>query len=210
MTDPDGVPDFDAAFYHADALVQTERREIPLARPEVGKLTVVSGKIVACDGFIPSMDAFAKTVPPGDYPVILSITDVGSGGLVAAALVQFSEERPLVWDMANIAGRDASRKDLFRYGVDSGAGCFADLEAMQVLLHPWDAYDRYAEAARKQVGNAWTYNSANVPVGDNGLNIIAFSSGEGDGSYPSYFGYDRHGNIVCLATDFGIISRLPR
>ena len=39
-------------------------------------------------------------------------------------------------------------------------------------------------------------------------NIILFSSGLGDGYYPSYFGYDRDGSVVCLATDFGIIAPL--
>ena len=27
--------------------------------------------------------------------------------------------------------------------------------------------------------------------------------------YPSYFGYDADGSVVCLATDFGIIAPLP-
>ncbi len=33
-------------------------------------------------------------------------------------------------------------------------------------------------------------------------NVIAFSSGWGDGIYPTYFGYDEQGNVVCAVTDF--------
>ncbi len=33
-------------------------------------------------------------------------------------------------------------------------------------------------------------------------NIITFSSGFGDGSYPSYWGYDEKDEICCLVTDF--------
>jgi hypothetical protein len=31
----------------------------------------------------------------------------------------------------------------------------------------------------------------------------------GDGTYPSYFGFDADGNVLFLATDFGIIAPLP-
>lgn len=39
---------------------------------------------------------------------------------------------------------------------------------------------------------------------DSSHNIIAFSSGLGDGVYPSYFGYDENNEICCLVTDFGL------
>ncbi|MBE8964717.1 DUF4241 domain-containing protein [Nostocales cyanobacterium LEGE 12452] len=34
------------------------------------------------------------------------------------------------------------------------------------------------------------------------LNIIAFSSGYGDGIYPTYFGYDTEDKIVNIVTEF--------
>jgi hypothetical protein len=36
-------------------------------------------------------------------------------------------------------------------------------------------------------------------------NLIAFSSGWGDGGYPSFFGYDSHDHLACLVTDFGVL-----
>ncbi len=39
-----------------------------------------------------------------------------------------------------------------------------------------------------------------------GANIIAFSSGWGDGCYASYWGYDADGKIACLITDFGVFG----
>lgn len=210
MTERTSIPDFEAAFYFADAVVQTDRGEITLQRHEVGNLVVTSGKIVACDAFVPSADVFVQTVSQGSYPVMVSIAEyAGVGSLVAAAMLRFSEKKPLIWDTANIVGRDQTTVDLFSYGVDLAAGCFADLEAMQILLGSEEAYARYAEAARNQLHNLWSYDVANVALSDGGLNIIAFSSGASDGTYPSYFGYDRHGDIACLATDFGIISELP-
>jgi hypothetical protein len=72
------------------------------------------------------------------------------GQFVAAAMLEFSEERPLVWNTANIAGRDPARSDLFSYGVDCAAGCFADVEAMHLLLGSEGAYAQYAEAVHEQ------------------------------------------------------------
>ncbi|WP_449419990.1 DUF4241 domain-containing protein [Phormidium nigroviride] len=34
-----------------------------------------------------------------------------------------------------------------------------------------------------------------------GANIIAFTSGLGDGFFPTYFGYDINNNIVSVVTD---------
>jgi hypothetical protein len=40
---------------------------------------------------------------------------------------------------------------------------------------------------------------------DRRLNVVMFSSGEGEGFYPSYFGIDEEGDICTLVTDFRII-----
>ena len=40
-----------------------------------------------------------------------------------------------------------------------------------------------------------------------GVNIIAFSSGWGDGCYPSYWGYDAADQRVALVTDFGVLDQ---
>jgi hypothetical protein len=42
---------------------------------------------------------------------------------------------------------------------------------------------------------------------ETGANIIAFSSGDGDGCYASYFGLAADGSAACLVTDFGLLVR---
>jgi len=37
-------------------------------------------------------------------------------------------------------------------------------------------------------------------------NVVAFASGFGDGTYPSYAGFDRDGRVVVVLTDFGILD----
>jgi Protein of unknown function (DUF4241) len=43
----------------------------------------------------------------------------------------------------------------------------------------------------------------NVSI-NNGANIVAFTSGFGDGAYACYFGYDKDNEVVCLLTDFDV------
>lgn len=53
--------------------------------------------------------------------------------------------------------------------------------------------------ATRPPGLAW----ANFQLGNRtDANVIAFSSGYGDGSYASYWGYDAAGNLISLVTDF--------
>jgi hypothetical protein len=40
---------------------------------------------------------------------------------------------------------------------------------------------------------------------DNGLNVVLFLSGDGDGEYPCYWGYDGAGDLACLVTDFCLL-----
>jgi hypothetical protein len=42
---------------------------------------------------------------------------------------------------------------------------------------------------------------------DTGANLVAFSSGYGDGAYPSFWGIDESGELCCLVTDFGILVK---
>jgi Protein of unknown function (DUF4241) len=39
-----------------------------------------------------------------------------------------------------------------------------------------------------------------------GTNVVAFSSGFGDGAYPSFVGLDRDGRPAVVLTDFGVLD----
>ena len=138
---------------------------------------------------------------------ILTLT---SGNIVACAMLRIKDELPKTWTLATVAGqsKDVERGgDMVGYGVDCGVGCFADLDVMRALIDSCETFDRFKEAADKSrsIWPDWLDYSIGV---EPCTNIIVFSSGEGDGVYPSYFGHDADGDIVCLATDFGIIAPL--
>lgn len=198
------MPDFLGAFYYytQDVLQTRDGYNVSIEVLQIGNLALTSGKIVACDGLIPSTEPFSEMVEPGSYPVVLSIAQVGNEWpVIACAMLRVREKMPATWKQATVAGWDRSAG----YGVDTANGCFADLDAMQTLTTSPDTWCRLQDRVH-QPGVEWVDFQLDATGSSN---IIVFSSGVGDGTYPSYFGYDADGNVVCLATDFSILAPLP-
>jgi Protein of unknown function (DUF4241) len=124
---------------------------------------------------------------------------------------------------------------VFGYGVDSGTGCFLDQDVQAWLLEQFKArgYADWSPPQTKEEAEAWQkrweamtdffddqvgdpleriLESSGIGAGSmtlnstTGGNIVAFHSGYGDGSYPSYFLYTAEGSLSSLITDFGIFE----
>ena len=197
------IPNFLGAFYFykTETLTDCNGRNVDIECQEADALALPTGRIVACDGLIPSLEPFAEAVTPGTYPVILSMAIFDYSYWIACAMLRFSDAMPVSWKSADPS--DQNKLHGIGYGVDTGTGCFADLSAMKILSADEAKYKQLKERVC-QPNSDWI----NFRVDDR-CNVIVFSSGAGDGRYPSYFGYDAEGNLVCLATDFGIIAPLP-
>src|SRR5688500_15417555 len=106
----------------------------------IGELNLPSGKVVACDGFVIDSNTppFSLAVPPGKYPVVLTLarSRPGDDERVAYAAIRFAPAKPARWEMAVGAGNDPKSlkaDEVFAYGVDSGTGCFMDPVALAAL-----------------------------------------------------------------------------
>lgn len=180
-----------------------------------GDLVLPTGTIVVCDPAISGdYPAFARRVAPGRYAVVLSIAIIGNDQRVAYAMIRFAEGQVSQWELAVLgaAGPRETTAETEGYGVDSATGCFMDRIVAQRLNEEHERYSR-KEVSRwrgflEQVGRTYvdTWSWANVTFDpETGANLVAFSSGYGDGFYSSYFGFDAAGTLVCLVTDFGVI-----
>ena len=200
-------------------------QRVTVSTHQIGELILTSGRIVACDPLIVPETRYPlkKTVAPGHYPVIVSVADfqpIGNSRF-ACAMLQFSDVPAVRWEAALVNEPGVSQTDdQTCYGVDSGTGCFVDCDAAEILknLGSLEVVDPekdefvmfcnrvIAEMEKNSFGDypllaGW----ANMRVSDyTGANIIAFSSGWGDGSYPSFWGYDASENLTSLVTDFGV------
>jgi len=108
------------------------------------------------------------------------------------------------WELASEA--DAGPQSSAGYDVDSGRGCFLDLELARFLLRKAEhgRLERYQRRIESQLDErSW----ANVILDESsGANVVAFTTGGGDGKYPSFLGYDNKDCLVCLVTDFGLLD----
>jgi hypothetical protein len=186
---------------------------VTLATADAGHVVLPSGRLVATDAMLPEDTPFTTTVPPGRHPVSILTADFPASDdhRVAAAMVRVAEVDPVTWELALVDGQDASDlgpDEYFGYGVDSGSGAFMSPEAA-ALLADEAIYDDYSERALDGMfpDDQTIIDSVVVEVdAATGANVVTFSSGFGDGSYPTYVGLDGTGAPVVFVTDFGLLD----
>jgi hypothetical protein len=186
--------------------------ELTIRIREVGKLKVLSGRIVACDPMLADEPAFERGVSPGEYPVFISIAHLPDDDYrVASAFVRFAEGAPRTWSVATRVGDVGSpgEEDRHGYGVDSAMGCFADAEVLELDDVGSEEWFEDLKAAMNEDEDADDRCEWADFVCDqgSGLNVCAFDTGLGDGYYTSYWGLSETGDPVCLLSDFGLLKR---
>jgi hypothetical protein len=178
----------------------------------IGRLNAPSGAIVACDALVaPQPTPFSLRLAPGYYPITLAIAHFQSGDQrIAAAMLKVAEGEPSTWQVAVWEGQEpvpVEQDEVPAYGVDSGTGSFLSLEATKVLAAGFDQsrFDRILARMQQTYVNTREWTDFLLDK-ERSLNAIIFSSGLGDGAYPSYWGLGASGSPLCLITDFGLVS----
>lgn len=209
------MPHLDLANLQACFLEDPQLAAVSLQRRTVGQLPLSSGRLVVCDPLVyPESPVLADhTVPAGQYPVDLII----AGGRPALAVVWFQPRTSLAvagvhWQMARWGAEDIATlaDDAFLgYPVDAGLGCFMDADTQKALLM---LIDQHADDSTEWCDALIEHDHLNEgtmyrPWGTDAPHALAvFTSGWGDGSYPSYWALDANGTPVALVTDFMIIE----
>jgi len=183
--------------------------EMTLFNHTVGDLILPSGQLVACDPFMaPDAPPFKLSMPYGKFPVTLSIAHIKTDERVAFATLRLTQTLPASWEMLTVGNQKIStleEGELFGYGVDTGTGCFMDLSTSRALSERMaeqeDFYETLIAEMDKTYKNTWSWLDARFGDG----NLLAFSSGYGDGVYATYAGRDSNGNISAVVTDFGVL-----
>lgn len=192
---------------------------------DIGEINLTTGKIIACDPlaylYEDDISPFIQTVKPDKYKVTLLI--IKDEERISMIKVSFSDNKPERYELA-VSGEEnlseAEEGDFFGYPVDAGMGCVCDYEAAKKYLeyekkleeesggnfdNRYD--DLFADLLEDNAKKNPKYQSQygdwlnwNIPESD--LNIVLFSSGYGDGYYPSYFAYDKNDDICAFYTIF--------
>ncbi|MEK3971949.1 DUF4241 domain-containing protein [Bacillus sp. FSL M7-0558] len=185
---------------------------------QLGHIEITSGHIVACDPFVSEGDqSFTRKVALGKYPILLIVKRLQSGDeRVAYAMIKFTNEQATEWELATRAGQELNQlkeDEFFGYGVNTGMGCFMDAEAARYLQAYEDKrykedndfylYEEFAEALEQNYKHTWDWLVARF---HDKVDIAMFTTGFGDGMYPSFWGLDQNGEPACLVTDFLIMD----
>jgi hypothetical protein len=208
--------DFDKAF-EPDRLFVRQEERLKIRVEEIGMLVTNSGRLLAHDpcslSYFDDNLPFSNTVPPGQYPVLLSIAspvENPSEGVCCAAMVKFTGEPVVKWELAlrpaesmdQLKGVDGMVP--FAHNVESGFSCFVDFLAVKNVSGP-DRESLFAEKISPSLSESHGVECGSVRIGEGGENIVVFKSGFGDGEYSDYWGYAKNGSIAALATDFFIL-----
>jgi hypothetical protein len=206
-----------AALFHDGAVLPAGDLTVTARTQEIGNVVLPDGKIVVADAFAGAdRSPLAQTVPPGEYPVVLSLITYPDSPYeaVAAALLRLAPGEPVTWRLATIPGQDVAAlgaDEFFGYPVDSGTALFASPAGARLFGEKLSILGVLDVGYLKQVSQAMEANAPNgggwanlVLDSRSGANVVLFQSGYGDGVYAAYWGYDGDGTLVCLATDFDL------
>lgn len=180
-----------------------------------GELDLPTGRVVACDPFVylgtGDIEPFTVTVAPGRYRVEAAVATLTRPDeapsdrphrRVAAARLVVRDEPTVSWELALCPGQDPADlgdDEFYGYGVDAGTGCFYDAAAEQGFPEAqedegalWDAFE----------DSDWSEGPHLIRSPGTGHTLAAFTSGWGDGAYPTWTGRGADGEVTCFVTDF--------
>ena len=166
-----------------------------------GTLALPSGRLIVADPdpWLTEVAQFVDVVPPGTYPVRLSVVrfaDDPGHARVAAAAVVVSDAPTVSWDNAWRTGEDElllGDGEFFGVGVDGGRVALVDASAAAVHADTVeDHYDDLSGLVHEVVKP--------------GSNLISVESGWGDGSYPVWAGRGADGRVTRFVVDFLVLA----
>lgn len=160
-----------------------------------GLLRITSGRLAVSDPGWIGEDLRTVDVPPGEFPVTLSLLRTARGDGVAAARVTILDVPPQGWEMALRPDEDLGllgAGEFYGVGVDTGTAAFMD--ATRTVSE-----DTVDEDVFMPLDSRFTVE---LPGTQAEPNLIAFRAGRGDGAYPVWIGRTGDGQVGCVVVDF--------
>ncbi|MEV8215455.1 DUF4241 domain-containing protein [Leifsonia sp. NPDC077715] len=197
-------------------------RRVELSVVELGELNVASGRLGACDPFAYLQDQVVVPVPPGRYPVFVTVADVsqaqdGSHMREAYLSVVLSGAEPASVEAApKESGRPGDGR-FWGVGVDAGTVAFVDADAIPRCM-PADVTDWYSEVFDTGGADGWfaqmdsdtpyPAGTANIvlPRATDGENLVLSHSGWGDGFYPLLQSVSAEGTVTAIHIELLVVG----
>jgi hypothetical protein len=186
-----------------------ERDVSTLEVVEVCHLDLATGRVVAVDPAYPHHFDDARPVvaevPPGTYPVLLSVVAWPSAEeshrhsrAVTAATLKISDNPVARWNWVD----ERADGKVLGVGVDAGTACFYDASKRELLALLSDDEDR-VDAALDEASDA---GFAAIPDAAGGTAAVFIGCGMGDGFYPIRIGRDASDRVVMVMVDLELLN----
>ncbi len=193
--------------------IETDFGKAKLNKIHIGSIKLKTGKLIATDPILLYDDqAFDINIKPGDYPVSAYVADFENGEkLTALSKIEFSKEAPTKWTMALYDGENSNNlknDEFLGFDVENGIAAYMDESIMEELdLLFEEDLEEYENLVRSVVKfSKKSFSFKDIPYGKNSCNILTFTAGWKEGTFPSYFGYDKNNKLCCLVTDFMVLE----
>ncbi|MFB9955634.1 DUF4241 domain-containing protein [Cellulomonas denverensis] len=183
---------------------------------DLGTLRLPSGRLEASDPFVALGEGMVVRVPPGEYPVRVTVVDVsdaqdGSHLREAWLSVILADGEPATTPRLTPDGVTPEPGLVYGVGVDAGTVAFADQEAVgRCMPPPMTWYDEVYDTGRPDSWFALMDSAehlgpglANItmPHATASENVVLSHSGWGDGFFPVVGGYDTDGRLLSVHID---------
>jgi hypothetical protein len=176
----------------------------------IGQLIFEDGRLVLADPYLMDEDPVpvVQQLVSMPYEVVVARAEVGPDHQrIAAAMLVSGAGAIDTWQMAHWAGQDPAslaREEFVGYGVDAGTGCFASPAAAKIAggVLAADAGMLEDPISRALFSGAPAAGAAVVAPEEGAPPVAVFSSGWGDGLYPTWLGMNERGEVPVAITDF--------
>lgn len=165
-----------------------------------GPLRIPSGQLSAADAGWLENAPRTVAVPPGAYPVAVSLLrfpETGDFPRVAAVKVIIDDRPVAAWQMALRPGEDPEllrERGFYGVGVDSGTAALFDATFGPLSENEFEGFVvEQLDQGRVVV---------ELPISSGGPHFVAMWAGLGDGVYPLWVGRAVDGRVSCVVLDF--------
>ncbi len=201
--------------------VTQDGEQYVLSVVDCGELYLPTGAVGCCDPFVELDGAhvFAR-VKPGRYPVKLTLADVSGQG--DGSHIREAYGSLLLRDGVEVERRPIGQApdevlepgEYVGFGVDAGTACFVDAEAAARDLAEEGWYSEVDEDGEPQAFHVMDDPEhirdgvANLPYpgAQEGVNVVLFHSGWGDGFYPVVGSFDADGELLAIHIDLQVVG----
>lgn len=196
---------FQNAFAKGYNALSINEYELTFSSFDIGKIKIISGKITAGDpGQVGKLTPFDVSFPIGEFSVQIAVTKENQ---TAFSRIIFNDSPVVRWEMATKNGQKPHTLDsdnISCFGVDGGIALYMDMDSQ--IQFEKNGIEEVMEVTFMKFFDMDPDAAQFVNYHFDGYNLVCVQTGEGDGCYGSYIGYNDKNEICQFLSDFQLID----